>query len=75
MSEPDWESRFFETRTEIRVRTRTVADVEMSGKVLEIDIRQISYMVTTRLAIDRVGMISNATKKTEAPNEALFCIS
>jgi len=29
-------------------------------------------MVTTRLAIDRVGMISNATKKTEAPNEALF---
>ena len=32
-------------------------------------------MVTTRLAIDRVGMISNATKKTEAPNEALFCIS
>ena len=33
---------------------------------------KISYMVTTRLAIDSVGMISNATKKTEAPNEALF---
>ena len=32
-------------------------------------------MVTTRLAIDSVGMISNATKNTEAPNEALFCIS